>query len=200
MAAATPEVAAAFGADINQTAPWPVHSTPGDPINTARNGMEWNGMQFQLGWNAMCRVHSTHGGRPHQLPPSSTSSDLHTHISTSTSAWVLQVRIGDTRGFTPYEARGVLTEKKVPARRKFRSLGECIISPGSPFDGSLVMTDFTFMQQASFSFFSFFFFFFSPFDGSLVMTDFTLMQQARSRVAMAMAMAMIEAFFSKHRS
>ena len=62
MAAATPEVAAAFGADINQTAPWPVHSKPGDPINTARNGMEWNGME----WNGMQCTGPLEAGRPHQ--------------------------------------------------------------------------------------------------------------------------------------
>ena len=92
MVATTPVVAAAVGADLNRSAPWPVRSRAGDPAGT--------------------------------------------------------LRIGDTRGLTPYAGGGVLTEKKLPRPSAFRSLARCLVSPGSPFDGSLVMTDFTFAQQA----------------------------------------------------
>ena len=54
-------------------------------------------------------------------------------------------RIGDTLSLSPYESGGLITERKRPKTLKFRSLGERLVAPGSPFgDDGLPMTDYTF--------------------------------------------------------
>ena len=54
-------------------------------------------------------------------------------------------RIGDTTSLSPYEGGGLITETKRPKTLRFRSLGERLVAPGTPFgsDG-LPMTDYTF--------------------------------------------------------
>lgn len=54
-------------------------------------------------------------------------------------------RIGDTTRFSPYVSGGLVTERKVPEVRGFKSLRERLLQPGRSFDeDGMVMTDFAF--------------------------------------------------------
>jgi ubiquitin-activating enzyme E1 len=41
-----------------------------------------------------------------------------------------KMRIGDTRGFTPYKNGGLLTQVKVPFRQAYRRLAHAVLNPG----------------------------------------------------------------------
>eukprot|EP00937_MAST-01D_sp_MAST-1D-sp2_P003962 g3962.t1 len=47
----------------------------------------------------------------------------------------------DASGMPAYASGGILTEKKKPKVVPSRSLAECLAAPGSPFEGTLTMTD-----------------------------------------------------------